>query len=207
MNDYNRKYCKKFNKVNRVISFHLFTLFITLLLSLVIPYIMYTKAIFIFLFLNPITRYCKRLKGGGVVHHLADSHMYANVRFKLALTEEIPVILPIDDRKCGNYLITNCKLISHYCCSKTKEYRKVLNAIFFNVVYIFHLGYYNQDIYYENYVLFLPKQLWFFKLYFISLFLNPDYGYIREDRKSRWGVDFDESNFYSSSNCNCIYGI
>ncbi len=122
------------------------------------------------------------------MHHLADSHMYANVRFKLALTEEIPVILPIDDRKCGNYLITNCKLISHYCCSKTKEYRKVLNAIFFNVVYISHLGYYNQDIYF-------------------SLFLNTDYGYIREDRKSRWGVDFDESNFYSSSNCNCIYGI
>ncbi|ASS97036.1 hypothetical protein BS1321_25945 [Peribacillus simplex NBRC 15720 = DSM 1321] len=96
------------------------------------------------------------------MHHLADSHMYANVRFKLALTEEIPVILPIDDRKCGNYLITNCKLISHYCCSKTKEYRKVLNAILFSVVYIFYLGYYKQDIYYETNVLFSTKSVMVF---------------------------------------------
>ncbi|MCM3118720.1 bacillithiol transferase BstA [Neobacillus sp. MER 74] len=32
-----------------------------------------------------------------VIHHLADSHMNAYVRFKLALTEEIPVIKPYDE--------------------------------------------------------------------------------------------------------------
>jgi uncharacterized damage-inducible protein DinB len=34
-----------------------------------------------------------------VVHHLADSHMNAYVRFKLALTEENPVIKPYDEGK------------------------------------------------------------------------------------------------------------
>ncbi len=34
-----------------------------------------------------------------VVHHLADSHMNAYVRFKLALTEEIPVIKPYAEEK------------------------------------------------------------------------------------------------------------
>jgi hypothetical protein len=34
-----------------------------------------------------------------VVHHLADSHMNAYVRFKLALTEEHPVIKPYDEGK------------------------------------------------------------------------------------------------------------
>lgn len=34
-----------------------------------------------------------------VVHHLADSHMNAYVRFKLALTEEKPVIKPYDEGK------------------------------------------------------------------------------------------------------------
>ncbi|WP_284037129.1 YfiT family bacillithiol transferase [Neobacillus sp. 114] len=32
-----------------------------------------------------------------VIHHLADSHMNAYVRFKLALTEEKPVIKPYDE--------------------------------------------------------------------------------------------------------------
>jgi uncharacterized damage-inducible protein DinB len=32
-----------------------------------------------------------------VIHHLADSHMNAYVRFKLALTEETPVIKPYDE--------------------------------------------------------------------------------------------------------------
>jgi hypothetical protein len=32
-----------------------------------------------------------------VVHHLADSHMNAYIRFKLALTEESPVIKPYDE--------------------------------------------------------------------------------------------------------------
>lgn len=34
-----------------------------------------------------------------VVHHLADSHMNAYIRFKLALTEEKPVIKPYDEVK------------------------------------------------------------------------------------------------------------
>lgn len=34
-----------------------------------------------------------------VVHHLADSHMNSYVRFKLALTEETPVIKPYDETK------------------------------------------------------------------------------------------------------------
>ncbi|MEH7378724.1 YfiT family bacillithiol transferase [Neobacillus drentensis] len=34
-----------------------------------------------------------------VIHHLADSHMNAYVRFKLALTEENPVIKPYDETK------------------------------------------------------------------------------------------------------------
>ncbi|MEH7748645.1 putative metal-dependent hydrolase, partial [Neobacillus drentensis] len=34
-----------------------------------------------------------------VIHHLADSHMNAFVRFKLALTEENPVIKPYDETK------------------------------------------------------------------------------------------------------------
>jgi hypothetical protein len=55
---------------------------------------MYTKEKFIFLFLNPIKRYYKRLKEGGVVHHLGDSHINPNVRIKFALTYDYPVILP-----------------------------------------------------------------------------------------------------------------
>lgn len=34
-----------------------------------------------------------------VVHHLADSHMNAFIRFKLALTEEAPVIKPYEEDK------------------------------------------------------------------------------------------------------------
>lgn len=34
-----------------------------------------------------------------VVHHLADSHMNAYIRFKLALTEDNPVIKPYDEGK------------------------------------------------------------------------------------------------------------
>ncbi|WP_274310535.1 YfiT family bacillithiol transferase [Solibacillus daqui] len=34
-----------------------------------------------------------------VVHHIADSHMNAYVRFKLALTEDNPVIKPYDEAK------------------------------------------------------------------------------------------------------------
>src|SRR2546426_12538149 len=32
-----------------------------------------------------------------VVHHLADSHMNAYIRFKLALTEDVPTIKPYDE--------------------------------------------------------------------------------------------------------------
>jgi hypothetical protein len=107
------------------------------------------------------------------VHHLGESHMYANVRFKLALTYDYPVILPIDD-KCRNYLITNCKLISHYCCSKTKEYRKVLNVLFFSVVYFTIKTFIMKTMFYL-----ITNQLLFFNLSFISLFLSTDYGYKR----------------------------
>lgn len=34
-----------------------------------------------------------------VIHHIADSHMNAYIRFKLALTEENPVIKPYDETK------------------------------------------------------------------------------------------------------------
>ncbi|TYS50970.1 putative metal-dependent hydrolase [Bacillus infantis] len=34
-----------------------------------------------------------------VIHHLADSHMNACVRFKLALTEKTPIIKPYDETK------------------------------------------------------------------------------------------------------------
>ncbi|MFS0673515.1 YfiT family bacillithiol transferase [Ornithinibacillus sp. 179-J 7C1 HS] len=34
-----------------------------------------------------------------VIHHLADSHLNAYIRFKLALTEEKPVIKPYDEAK------------------------------------------------------------------------------------------------------------
>ena len=34
-----------------------------------------------------------------IIHHLADSHMNAYVRFKLALTEDSPVIKPYDEGK------------------------------------------------------------------------------------------------------------
>jgi uncharacterized damage-inducible protein DinB len=43
-----------------------------------------------------------------VVHHLADSHMNAYVRFKLALTEESPVIKPYDEGKWAE--LPDCKL-------------------------------------------------------------------------------------------------
>ena len=34
-----------------------------------------------------------------VIHHLADSHMNSYVRFRLALTEDVPVIKPYDEAK------------------------------------------------------------------------------------------------------------
>src|ERR1700755_2646347 len=34
-----------------------------------------------------------------VVHHVADSHMNAYIRFRLALTEEVPVIKPYLEKK------------------------------------------------------------------------------------------------------------
>jgi len=43
-----------------------------------------------------------------VVHHLADSHMNAYVRFKLALTEENPVIKPYDEGKWAE--LPDCNL-------------------------------------------------------------------------------------------------
>ena len=37
-----------------------------------------------------------------VVHHLADSHMNAYVRFRLALTEEVPTIKPYEEKLWAN---------------------------------------------------------------------------------------------------------
>src|SRR5262245_6198158 len=34
-----------------------------------------------------------------IVHHLADSHMNASVRFRLALTEDLPTIKPYDETR------------------------------------------------------------------------------------------------------------
>jgi hypothetical protein len=36
-----------------------------------------------------------------VVHHLPDSHMNAYIRFKLALTEDDPIIKPYDEARCA----------------------------------------------------------------------------------------------------------
>ncbi len=36
-----------------------------------------------------------------IVHHLPDSHVNAYMRFKLALTEESPMIKPYDETKCA----------------------------------------------------------------------------------------------------------
>ena len=38
-----------------------------------------------------------------VVHHVPDSHMNAYVRFKLALTEDSPVIKPYDEAKWASW--------------------------------------------------------------------------------------------------------
>lgn len=38
-----------------------------------------------------------------VVHHLADSHMNAFIRTKLALTEDVPIIKPYSDNLWGNF--------------------------------------------------------------------------------------------------------
>ncbi|GAE25735.1 hypothetical protein JCM9140_1743 [Halalkalibacter wakoensis JCM 9140] len=43
-----------------------------------------------------------------VIHHLADSHMNALVRFKLALTEETPVIKPYNEAKWAE--LSDCTL-------------------------------------------------------------------------------------------------
>ncbi|KWX78773.1 YfiT family bacillithiol transferase [Paenibacillus jilunlii] len=43
-----------------------------------------------------------------VIHHLADSHMNAYIRFKLALTEENPIIKPYDETKWAE--LTDYKL-------------------------------------------------------------------------------------------------
>ncbi len=43
-----------------------------------------------------------------VIHHLADSHMNAYIRFKLALTEEKPIIKPYDEKKWAK--LSDCKL-------------------------------------------------------------------------------------------------
>src|SRR5580704_14230757 len=36
-----------------------------------------------------------------VVHHVPDSHLNAYIRFKLALTEDLPLIKPYNEAKCA----------------------------------------------------------------------------------------------------------
>ena len=36
-----------------------------------------------------------------VVHHCADSHMNSFIRFKLALTEDVPIIKPYEEQYCS----------------------------------------------------------------------------------------------------------
>ena len=36
-----------------------------------------------------------------VVHHVPDSHMNAYIRFKLALTEDLPLVKPYNEAKCA----------------------------------------------------------------------------------------------------------
>lgn len=43
-----------------------------------------------------------------VVHHVADSHLNAYVRFKLALTEDVPVIKPYDQERWA--ALEDCRL-------------------------------------------------------------------------------------------------
>lgn len=47
-----------------------------------------------------------------VIHHCADSHMNAFIRFKLALTEENPIIKPYEESKWANLADGNCDDIS-----------------------------------------------------------------------------------------------
>src|SRR5438309_4487899 len=46
-----------------------------------------------------------------VVHHVADSHMNAYVRIKLALTEDVPTIKPYDESKWAELVDGKSKLI------------------------------------------------------------------------------------------------
>ena len=39
-----------------------------------------------------------------VVHHIADSHMNALIRFKLALSEDVPTVKPYDESAWGNHI-------------------------------------------------------------------------------------------------------
>ena len=39
-----------------------------------------------------------------VVHHIADSHMNAMIRFKLALSEDMPTVKPYDETAWGNHI-------------------------------------------------------------------------------------------------------
>ena len=48
-----------------------------------------------------------------VVHHVADSHMNAYVRFKLAMTEDTPTIKPYDEAKWAELEDARSKLVEH----------------------------------------------------------------------------------------------
>ena len=48
-----------------------------------------------------------------VVHHVADSHMNAYIRVKLALTEELPTIKPYDEARWAELDDAKSKLVEH----------------------------------------------------------------------------------------------
>jgi uncharacterized damage-inducible protein DinB len=48
-----------------------------------------------------------------VVHHVPDSHMNAYTRFKLALTEDVPIIKPYDEAKWAELDDSKSKLVEH----------------------------------------------------------------------------------------------
>ena len=58
-----------------------------------------------------------------LVHHIADSHMNAYIRFKLALTEENPTIRPYFEDRWAE--LNDNKLVYYIHCSDTGSFIKL----------------------------------------------------------------------------------
>ena len=58
-----------------------------------------------------------------VIHHLADSHMSAFSRFKLALTEDNPIIKPYDEAAWANLADANLAIDSSLAIIKAIHYK------------------------------------------------------------------------------------